>query len=211
MDRCAATGSGPEHHYRREATVADRTGSRPYPAPSWVGARRAPVARSRPAHVAPSATARARPSRSRVVVRIPAGTCPTRSVNVCCGPSCVRHRQRRLRHCIATAIPPQGDPLGGSNTHSLADVETSRQPGHRAASGSSVTQRNDFDPTRGKSDTFHRQPTQSQQTRRIIATVDHGPWLSSRCSRTQRGSRSHGPPSFRRAEPGCPIKIGEPG
>jgi hypothetical protein len=73
------------------------------------------------------------------VVRIPDGTCPTRSVNVCCGQSCVRHRQRRLRHCIATAIPPQGKSFGRVNTHSLADVETSLQPGHRAASGSLVT------------------------------------------------------------------------
>jgi hypothetical protein len=73
------------------------------------------------------------------VVRIPDATCPTRSVNVCCGQSCLRHHQRRLRHCIATAILPQGKSFGRVNTHSLADVETSLQPGHRAASGSLVT------------------------------------------------------------------------
>ncbi len=71
-------------------------------------------------------------------------------------------------------------------------------------------QLHDPDPALGERDTLHRQPVQSQQTRRIIATVNHGPWLSSHCSRTQRGSRSHGPPSFRRAGPRCPIKIGEP-
>jgi hypothetical protein len=51
----------------------------------------------------------------------------------------------------------------------------------------------------GERDTLHRQALESQQTRRIISTVDPGPWLSLRCSRTQRGSRSHGPPTFRRA------------
>jgi hypothetical protein len=60
---------------------------------------------------------------------------------------------------------------------------------------------------------LHRQPGQPQQARRVISTVNHGPWLSSRCSKTQRGSRSHGPPSFRRAArvqtSGCPVKICE--
>jgi hypothetical protein len=51
----------------------------------------------------------------------------------------------------------------------------------------------------GTHDTLHRQSLESQQTRRIIATVNHGPRLSSRCSKTQRGSPSCGPPSFRRA------------
>ena len=53
-------------------------------------------------------------------------------------------------------------------------------------------------------DTFHRPTLESQQARRIIATVNHGPRLSSRCSKTQRGSRSCGPPSFRRAEQAQP-------
>ncbi len=34
----------------------------------------------------------------------------------------------------------------------------------------------------GERDTLDRQPGQAQQTRRIIATVNHGPRLSSRCS-----------------------------
>ena len=63
-------------------------------------------------------------------------------------------------------------------------------------------------------DTLHRQALQAQQARRIISTVNHGPWLSLRCSRTQRGSRSHGPPTIRRAAQvqtsGCPVKIEEP-
>jgi hypothetical protein len=60
-------------------------------------------------------------------------------------------------------------------------------------------QLHDLHPGRGEHDTLHRQPGQPQQTRHIIATVNHGPWLSSRCSKTQRGSRSHGPPSSMRA------------
>src|SRR4029453_14278244 len=44
-----------------------------------------------------------------------------------------------------------------------------------------------------------RQTLEPQQARRIITTVNHGPRLSLRCSKTQRGSRSRGPPSFRRA------------
>ena len=60
-------------------------------------------------------------------------------------------------------------------------------------------QLHDLDPEHGEHDTLHRQTPESQQARRIIATVNHGPRLSSRCSRTQRGSRSRGPPSFRRA------------
>lgn len=59
-------------------------------------------------------------------------------------------------------------------------------------------------PERGEHDTLHRQPGQPQQAPPTIATVNHGPWLSSRCSKTQRGSRSHGPPSFRRAGPWLP-------
>ena len=39
-------------------------------------------------------------------------------------------------------------------------------------------QLHDPHPERGERDTLHRQPGQAQQTRRIIATVNHGPWLS---------------------------------
>jgi hypothetical protein len=43
-------------------------------------------------------------------------------------------------------------------------------------------QLHDLGPTRGDHDTLHGQPIQTQQTRRVIATVN-GPWVSSRCSR----------------------------
>ena len=43
-------------------------------------------------------------------------------------------------------------------------------------------QLNDLAPDRGAHDTLHRQTLEPQQTPRIIATVNHGPWLSSRCS-----------------------------
>ena len=129
----------------------------------------------------------------------------------------------RLLWTVLRAAPPA--PLAPLHRHrhpATGQILRARQhpllgrrrdlPATRAPGRVRITrhQLNDLDPTRGKSDTLHRQSTQSQQTRRIIATVDHGPWLSSRCSRTQRGSRSHGPPSFRRAEPSCPVKIGEP-
>jgi hypothetical protein len=42
------------------------------------------------------ATATASAVRNRVVVRIPAGTWATCSVNVCSGQTVVRHRQRRV-------------------------------------------------------------------------------------------------------------------
>ena len=82
-------------------------------------------------------------------------------------------------------------------------MASTRQLGHRAASGSSVTNCTILTPS-PVSTTCHRQPGQPQQARRVISTVIHGPWLSSRCSKTQRGSRSHGPPSFRRAGPWLP-------
>ena len=74
-----------------------------------------------------------------VVVRIAAGTCATCSVNVRCGQSVVRQRQRRLRHCTASCPPPHGRSCGRVSTQSFPDVDTTRQPGQRAASGSSVT------------------------------------------------------------------------
>src|SRR5205085_10545057 len=42
-------------------------------------------------------------------------------------------------------------------------------------------QLNDLDPEPGEHDTLHRQTLESQQARRIISTVNHGPWLSPRC------------------------------
>jgi hypothetical protein len=79
-----------------------------------------------------------------------------------------------------------------------------RRRHHRAARASGRVrvvghQLHDLHPEHGAHDTLHRQTLQAQQARRIITTVNHGPRLSLRCSKTQRGSRSCGPPTFRRA------------
>ncbi len=160
--------------------------------------------------VRPSSTARARLSRNRVVVRIPAGTCTTASVNVCCVHYSARHRQRRLRHCNATAVPPQGQVLGAGQHPFLARGRhhpTARTPGRVWITGHQL---HNLDPTRGENDTLHRQPIQSQQhvATSLRSTTARGSPLAA--PKTQRGSSSHGPPSFRRAGPSCPVKIGEP-
>jgi hypothetical protein len=87
----------------------------------------------------PSCTATASAVRSRVVVRIPAGTWATCSVNVARAQSTVRHRQRRLRHCTAICPPPLGRSCGRVSTQSFPEVDTTLHTGQRAASGSSVT------------------------------------------------------------------------
>ena len=147
----------------------------------------------------PSSTATASAARSRVVVRIPAGTWATCSVNVCRAHAAVRHRQRRLRHCTC-ANSPSTRQVPWTGQHPVLTRRRHR-PACRAARRVRIIgdQLHDLHPDPGQHDTLHRQPGQPQQARRIIATVNHGPWLSSRCSRTQRGSRSRGPPSFRRA------------
>lgn len=117
--------------------------------------------------------------------RHPAGTCATCSVNVCRGHSTVRHRQRRLRHCIDTDPPPQGRSRGRVSAHSFPEVDTTPQAGSaRRLDHWSPTPRSAPRPQSARH--TPRQPVQPQQTRRIIATVNHGPWLSSRCSRTRR-------------------------
>jgi hypothetical protein len=95
----------------------------------------------------PSSTATASAVLSRVVVRIPAGTWATCSVNLCCGQSSVWHRQRRLRHCTYANSPPHGRSRGRVSTQSLPDVDTARHTGQRAASGSSVTNCTIFTPS----------------------------------------------------------------
>jgi hypothetical protein len=54
------------------------------------------------------------------------------------------------------------------------------QPGHRAAPRSTVTNCTTLTPS-GERDTLHRQPSQSEQMRRITTTVIHGPRLSPCC------------------------------
>jgi hypothetical protein len=119
--------------------------------------------------------------------------------------------ERRARTCLGAASPT---PLAPLHHRELAATWQIARPGqhpvlarrrHRRAGRAPSRVRiigdqlDDLDPNPGEHDTLHRQPGQAQQTRRIIATVNHGPRLSSRCSKTQRGSRSRGPPSFRRA------------
>jgi len=95
----------------------------------------------------PSSTATASATRSRVVVRIPAGTWATCSVNDCRGHVPTRQRQRRLRHCTIANSPPHGRSRGRVNTQPLPEVDTTAHAGHRAASGSSVTSCTIFTPT----------------------------------------------------------------
>ncbi len=181
-DRICPDGSWSTGRGRRS-----RSTSAPAPPPTAAHARAAATR---------SSTATASAVRSRVVVRIRAGTWAICSVNVRRAQSATRQRHRRLRHRELT--PTRQVPRAGQHPV-LARRRT--HPAHRAPRRVRITgdQLHDLDPGHGEHDTLHRQTLESQQTRRIIATVNHGPWLSSRCSKTQRGSRSRGPPSFRRA------------
>ena len=100
---------------------------------------RHPCAAATSACSRPFSTATASAVRSRVVVRIPAGTCPTCSVKLCRAQPSVRHRQRRFRHCTSANSPPHGRSRGRVNTQSFPDVDSDPHTGQRAASGSSVT------------------------------------------------------------------------
>jgi hypothetical protein len=149
MDRCESTGSGRQHACCRTASEVARTGSRPCPASLWVRRSTPPcsttprctVGHDTPCAAAtsdwsrPSSTATASAARSLVVVRIPAGTCATCSVNDCRAQSRVRHRQRRLRHCTATCPPPHGRSCGRVSTQSFPDVDSVGHAGQRAAPG----------------------------------------------------------------------------
>ena len=130
----------------------------------------------------PSSTATASAARSRVVVRIPAGTWTTCSVNDPRGQTSARHRQRRLRHCTTANSPPHGRSCGRVSTQSLPEVDIDRHVRTPCRVRIIRDQLHDLDSAAGEHDTLHRQPLESQQARRIIATVNHGPWLSSRCS-----------------------------
>ncbi len=94
----------------------------------------------------PSSTAPASAARSRVVVRIPAGTWATCSVNDARGHPSLRQRQRRLRHNTCASSPPQGSSRGRVSTQSFPEVDTAPHAGQRAASGSSVTSCTIFTP-----------------------------------------------------------------
>ena len=63
------------------------------------------------------------------------------------------------------------------------------------------------DPNLGQLDTPHRHPGQPEQQRRTVLHKARGPFpLPS----TQRESGGHEPHHQRRADPGCPTKVGEP-
>jgi hypothetical protein len=143
---CRPSGSHRGRPNRVSSMPSTRTGSGSAScAPAWTTTARCTVGHDTACAEAtsdwsrPSSTATASATRSLVVVRIPAGTCATCSVNVGCGQTVVRQRQRRLRHCTANCPPPHGRSCGRVSTQSLPEVERTRQAGQRAASGSSVT------------------------------------------------------------------------
>ena len=68
---------------------------------------------------------RRRQPRSRIVVRARAGS----SVKLARAHGSVRQRQRRLRHCNSTAVPPTGRSRGRVSVHSLPDVDSCQQSG----------------------------------------------------------------------------------
>jgi hypothetical protein len=160
----------------------------------------------------PSSTATASAVRNRIVVRIPAGTWATCSVNVCRAQPAARHRQRRLRHCTSANSHPQGRSRGRVNTQSLPDVDTDPHTGQRAASGSSVPNCTILTPS---------PVSTTRSTARPSSPNKHD--ASSLRSTTARGSPLAAPehsedqgvagrPQARRTGPtsGCPVKIEEP-
>jgi hypothetical protein len=146
---------------------------------------------------------------SRVVLPIPAGTAATASVNEPHAQSALRQRHRRLRHHNITGPSPTGRSFGRVQTHSFGDVDNTRHPAHRAASGSSVTSCTSRTPT-GLSQT-HSTANPANASRRVASPL---PCSKARgllpLRQTQRESGGHGPPHRRRAERPCPVKIEEP-
>ncbi|MCU1628758.1 MAG: hypothetical protein JWP64_3707 [Pseudonocardia sp.] len=150
--------------------------------------------------------------RSRVVVRIPAGTWATCSVNDARGQTSVRQRHWRLRHCTATGPPPLGRSCGRVSTQSLPEVERTRQPGQRAASGSSViscTIRTPSPVSATRSTAKPSSPNRHDASSVRSTPVRGSPFAAPEHSEDQgvtdrpRSGAPHGPTS------GCPVKIEE--
>jgi hypothetical protein len=97
-------------------------------------------------------------------------------------PRLIRPPYQRLRRPQPTCVHGSRRRARQAGTH-WAEAPT---PGVlapvRIAGRREADQLHDLDPDPGEHDTLHRQTLESQQARRIIATVNHGPWLSSRCS-----------------------------
>ena len=116
-------------------------------------------------------------------------TWATCSVNVCRGHDSTR-RNGRSR--------------GRVSTHSFRDVDLTAPVGHRAASGSAVTSCTIFAPAAERAIRSTARPSSPNRHDASSLPLTTARGSSSRCSKTQRGSRRCGPPSFRRAEQAQP-------
>ena len=175
-----------------------RVGSRPSPPPEPAAARPARPRPVPPPRAAPSATtphARQRPRTG------PGRPPPPPPAPTAAGSSCVSRPApgdllgKRLPR--ARPDPTAPAPLAPLHHRELTAARQVARPGqhpalargrhHRARRAPRRVriighQLHDLHTDAGTHDTLHRQTPESQQARRIIATVDHGPWLSSRCS-----------------------------
>ena len=131
-------------------------------------------------------------------------TWATCSVNVCRGHVSTRQRQRRSRHCTCGISPPHGRSRGRVSTHSFRDVDLTAPVGHRAASGSAVTSCTIFAPAAERAIRSTARPSSPNRHDASSLPLTTARGSSSRCSKTQRGSRRCGPPSSRRAEQAQP-------
>ena len=131
-------------------------------------------------------------------------TWATCSVNVCRGHVSTRQRQRRSRHCTCAISPPHGRSRGRLSTHSFPDVDLTAHVGHRAASESAVTSCTIFAPAAERATRSAARPSSPNRHDASSLPLTTARGSSSRCSKTQRGSRRCGPPSSRRAEQAQP-------
>ena len=140
-------------------------------------------------------------------------TWATCSVNVCRGHVSTRQRQRRLRHCTCAISPPHGRSRGRASTHSFRDVDLTAPVGHRAASGSAVTSCTIFAPAAERAIRSTARPSSPNRHDASSLPLTTARGSSSRCSKTQRGSRRCGALVYGcRTGPasGCPVKLEEP-
>ena len=131
-------------------------------------------------------------------------TWATCSVNVCRGHVSTRQRQRRSRHCTCAISPPDGRSRGRLSTHSFPDVDLTAHVGQRAASESAVTSCTIFAPAAERATRSAARPSSPNRHDASSLPLTTARGSSSRCSKTQRGSRRCGPPSSRRAEQAQP-------
>ena len=128
-----------------------------------------PVIRPAAATVAhsPSTTRSPACSRSRVVIRAPAGTAGIDSVNDLRPHHGARQYQRRLRHTSSIRVRPCGRSRGRVHTCSFTRVEITPHVGQAAAVSSAVATSTSSVSAALALHERHRQPVQTQQQRRV--------------------------------------------